>query len=213
MTRAPLGRNTNIRIAQEMHFSSADKRVRRLGQYRAICPLHVAVAFSDSGHSLSRGMVVALVCYLTSYLGDLDHVMPVLLFGGWHIFRAHASGEKHHAGRKKIERDTRFVVQSALLYRPTGALSWYKGAIQNVSPSGVLFQAEKLVPRDCPIEISFSLPAEAGSKRRIQVFCWGKVARAVTPAAGDVPPSLAAKIVRYRSEAHIDPEIQFQTAA
>jgi len=139
--------------------------------------------------------------------------MPVLLFGGWHIFGTRGSGEKHHQGREKVERDARFVVESPLLYRPTGTLSWYKGTIENISPSGVLFQAEKLVPMACLIEMSFSLPAEAGSKRRIQIFCWGKVARTVMPATSDVSPSLAATITRYRSEAHIDPEIQFRTAA
>jgi hypothetical protein len=139
--------------------------------------------------------------------------MPVLLFGGWHVFGARGSGEKRLQSRKKVQRDARFAVESPLLYRPTGTLNWHKGAIRNVGPSGVLFRAEELVPADCPIEMSFSLPAEAGSKRRIQIFCWGKVARTVPPAASDVSPSLAAKIVRYRSEAHIDPEIQFQTAA
>jgi hypothetical protein len=139
--------------------------------------------------------------------------MPVLLFGGWHIFGLHGSGQKRDQGRKRVERDARFAVESPLLYRPTGTLNWYKGEIENVSPSGVLFQAEKLVPMDCPIEMSFSLPAEVGSKRKIQIFCWGKVARTVMPAASDVSPSLAAKITRYRSEGHIDPEIQFKTAA
>jgi hypothetical protein len=139
--------------------------------------------------------------------------MPVLLFRGWHIFGTSASGEKRQQRRKMIERDARFVVESALLYRPTGTLNWHKGAIRNVSPSGVLFQAPELVPTNCPIEMSFSLPAEVGSRRRIQIFCWGKVARTVMPAARDASPSVAAKIVRYRSEAHIDPEIQFQTAA
>jgi hypothetical protein len=104
-------------------------------------------------------------------------------------------------------------LESPLLYRPTGTLNWYKGTIQNVSPSGVLFQAEKVMPRDCPIEMSFSLPAEVGSKRRIQIFCWGQVARSVLPNASDASPSLAAKIVRYRSEGRIDPDIQFKTAA
>ena len=139
--------------------------------------------------------------------------MPELLLGGWHIFRWHGSEKKHGQGRRRVERDERFVVSSQLLYRPTGTLNWNKGAIQNVSPSGVLFQAEKVVPMESPIEMSFSLPAEVGSKRKIQIFCWGKVARAVLPPTSDASPSLAAKITRYRSEGHIDPEIQFQTAA
>jgi hypothetical protein len=139
--------------------------------------------------------------------------MSLRMFGGWRIFGGQAKGEKHHKGRKMVERDARFVVQSPLLYRPTGTLNWHKGTIRNVSPSGVLFQAEKLVPADGPIEMSFSLPAEVGSKRRIQIFCWGQVARTVMPPTSDVSPSLAAKITRYRSEAQIDPEIQFKTAA
>lgn len=139
--------------------------------------------------------------------------MSLHLFRGWHIFGGRASGEKHDRDRKKVERDARFVVESPLLYRPTGTLSWYKGAIENVSPSGVLFQAEQLVPMDCPIEMSFTLPAEAGSKRKIQIFCWGTVARTVMPTASDASPAVAAKIVRYRSEARIHPDIQFQTAA
>jgi hypothetical protein len=143
----------------------------------------------------------------------LAKIMPVLLFGSWQVFGARASRDKRRLSRKKVEREARFVVVTPLLYRPTGTLNWYKGAIRNVSPSGVLFRAEELVPMGSAIELSFSLPAETGSKRRIQIFCWAKVARTVMPVRGDTSPSLAAKIVRYRSEAHIDPEIQFQTAA
>jgi hypothetical protein len=139
--------------------------------------------------------------------------MSVLLLGGWHIFGGRTRGEERGHRRTKAPRDPRFAVESPLLYRPTGTLNWYKGTIQNVSPSGVLFQAEKVVALDCPIEMSFTLPAEAGSKRRIQVFCWGKVARTVTPVASDASPALAAKIVRYRSHARIEPDIQFKTAA
>ncbi|MBZ5545832.1 MAG: hypothetical protein LAO07_19495 [Acidobacteriia bacterium] len=139
--------------------------------------------------------------------------MSLLLFGGWHIFGARAKGEKRQQGRRMVERDARFVVESPLLYRPTGSLIWHKGTIQNVSTSGVLFQAEELVTAACPIEMSFTLPAEVGSKRRIQVFCWGKVARTVMPAATDASPALAAEIVKYRSEARINPDIQFKTAA
>ena len=139
--------------------------------------------------------------------------MAPRLFEGWHIFGGRAKGKESAPARKMVPRDARFVLESPLLYRPTGTLNWYKGTIQNVSPSGVLFQAEKVMPRDCPIEMSFSLPAEVGSKRRIQIFCWGQVARSVLPNASDASPSLAAKIVRYRSEGRIDPDIQFKTAA
>jgi hypothetical protein len=139
--------------------------------------------------------------------------MSVLLFRGWHIFGGRARGHERPKGGRKVERDPRFVVNSPLLYRPTGALNWYRGTIQNVSPSGVLFQAEEVVPMDCPIEMSFTLPAEAGSKRRVQIFCWGKVARTVMPAVSDASPALAAKIVRYRSRARVEPEILFRTAA
>jgi hypothetical protein len=139
--------------------------------------------------------------------------MSLRLFEGWHIFGGRAKGKEHASARKMVQRDARFAVESPLLYRPTGTLNWYKGAIQNVSPSGVLFEAEKVMPVDCPIEMSFSVPAEVGSKRRIQIFCWGQVARTVMPTASDLSPSLAAKIVRYRSEARVRPDIQFKTAA
>ena len=139
--------------------------------------------------------------------------MCVLLFGDWHIFGGRTTGEKRPQRGRKTERDPRFAVESPLLYRPTGTLNWYKGTIQNVSPSGVLFHAEKVVALDCPIEMSFTLPTEVGSKRKIQIFCWGKVARTVTPVASDASPALGAKILRYRSHARIDPDIQFRTAA
>ena len=139
--------------------------------------------------------------------------MSLLLFGGWHIFGPRAPRAENSRRSRTVERDKRFAVPTSLLYRPTGTLIWYRGAIQNISASGILFQAEHLVPVDSPIEMSLALPAEAGSKRKVQVFCWGKVARAVEPPASGASPALAAKIVRYRSDGQLDPGIQFKTAA
>jgi PAS domain S-box-containing protein len=105
---------------------------------------------------------------------------------------------------KKIPpfRARRFNLHLPLRYRPLGEKSWRPGTTENISRSGLLFQAQELLHPNAQVEISLVLPPEIAGLAATEVICRGEVVRAVEaqkPAQGqDVLPALAAKILQYR---------------
>ncbi|MFB3921785.1 MAG: hypothetical protein ACE145_08685 [Terriglobia bacterium] len=131
------------------------------------------------------------------------------------VFAVLRGGKKveAQAGAQITKRDERFELGGSLIYRPTGGLTWYKGTIENLSRTGVLFRGEKAVPDRCPLEMSFTLPDGTPWIAGTNFFCWGKTVRSVMPAASDARPVLAVRILRYQSGAQPGPEIRFKSAA
>jgi PAS domain S-box-containing protein len=103
------------------------------------------------------------------------------------------------AGQKKSSpfRARRFNLHLPLRYRPIGEKSWRPGTTENISRSGLLFQAEELLQPNAQLEISLVLPAEIAGLSATEVVCRGEVVRSMSAQGTQVSPALAAKILQY----------------
>jgi PAS domain S-box-containing protein len=100
--------------------------------------------------------------------------------------------------RSKISspfRATRFDLHLPLKYRLVGESGWREGKTENISRSGMLFQAEEPIAPNAQLEINLVLPAEIAGLAAAEVVCRGEVVRTV--GSGSVSPTLAAKILQY----------------
>jgi PAS domain S-box-containing protein len=100
---------------------------------------------------------------------------------------------------KKIPpfRARRFNLHLPLRYRLVGDQRWLQGTTENISRSGLLFQAEEMLQPTAQLEINLVLPAEIAGLAATEVVCRGEVVRSIgTPGSG-VSPALAAKILQY----------------
>ena len=102
-------------------------------------------------------------------------------------------------GERKIPpfRARRFNLQLPLRYRPLGEPNWRPGTTENISRSGLLFQAEDFLQPNVQLEISLVLPAEIAGLAATEVVCRGEVVRSVQGLGRGVNPALAAKILQY----------------
>ena len=100
---------------------------------------------------------------------------------------------------KKIPpfRARRFNLHLPLRYRLLGEQRWLTGTTENISRSGLLFQAEEMLQPNAQLEINLVLPVEIAGLSATEVVCRGEVVRSES-AAGTVSPALAAKILQYR---------------
>ena len=94
-------------------------------------------------------------------------------------------------------RARRFNLHLPLRYRPLGEENWRPGTTENISRSGLLFQAQELLSPNALLEISLVLPAEIAGLAATEVVCRGEVVRSVEAQGESVSPALAAKILQY----------------
>ena len=94
-------------------------------------------------------------------------------------------------------RARRFNLHLPLRYRPLGEKSWRPGTTENISRSGLLFQAQEVLHPNAQVEISLVLPAEIAGLAATEVICRGEVVRSVEAQGQGVTPALAAKILQY----------------
>jgi CheY-like chemotaxis protein len=94
-------------------------------------------------------------------------------------------------------RARRFNLQLPLRYRPLGEKSWRPGTTENISRSGLLFQAQEFLQPNAQLEISLVLPPEIAGLAATEVICRGEVVRSVEAQGQGVSPALAAKILQY----------------
>ena len=94
-------------------------------------------------------------------------------------------------------RARRFNLQLPLRYRPLGEKSWRPGTTENISRSGLLFQAQEFLHPSAQLEISLVLPPEIAGLAATEVICRGEVVRSVETHGQGVTPALAAKILQY----------------
>ncbi len=102
--------------------------------------------------------------------------------------------------RSKISspfRATRFSLHLPLKYRRVGERGWREGTTENISRSGMLFEAEEPIAPNSQLEINLVLPAEIAGLAAAEVVCRGEVVRTIDPRSGKVTPVLAAKILQY----------------
>ncbi len=104
-------------------------------------------------------------------------------------------------GRAKVKlspfRAQRFQLNLPLKYRQIGKNDWRDGITENISRSGLLFQAEESLEPTVQVEINLVLPPEIAGLSAAEVVCRGEVVRAVQGKNRGVGPALAAKILQY----------------
>jgi PAS domain S-box-containing protein len=94
-------------------------------------------------------------------------------------------------------RAQRFHLHLPLRYRRLGETDWHAGTTENISRSGLLFQADDVLQPNSQLEINLVLPAEIAGLSGTEVVCRGEVVRTVER-KGEMPsPALAARILQY----------------
>lgn len=94
-------------------------------------------------------------------------------------------------------RAQRFQLHLPLRYRRLGEKQWHEGKTENISRSGLLFQADEALQPNSQLEISLVLPAEIAGLSATEVVCRGEVVRTVESAEKSISPALAARILQY----------------
>jgi PAS domain S-box-containing protein len=94
-------------------------------------------------------------------------------------------------------RAQRFQLHLPLRYRRVGETEWHQGTTENISRSGLLFQADELLQPQAQLEINLVLPAEIAGLSATEVVCRGEVVRTVEPHGETLSPALAARILQY----------------
>ena len=94
-------------------------------------------------------------------------------------------------------RAQRFQLHLPLRYRRIGDKQWHIGTTENISRSGMLFQADQLLPPSVQVEINLVLPAEIAGLSETEVVCRGEVVRAVETTDSAANAALAARILQY----------------
>ena len=95
-------------------------------------------------------------------------------------------------------RAQRFSISMPIQYRRTGEIWWLDGQVENISRSGVLFEAPLPMDVKTVVDLNFELPVEIGGEAGAVVVCRGEIVRHVPPATPDGAAALAAKILEYR---------------
>ncbi len=94
-------------------------------------------------------------------------------------------------------RAQRFQLHLPLKYRRLGEKNWHEGTTENISRSGLLFQADEALQPSVQLEINLVLPAEIAGLSSTEVVCRGEVVRSVEPDGKALSPALAARILQY----------------
>jgi PAS domain S-box-containing protein len=132
---------------------------------------------------------------------DANQIPPeVSISMSAHSISAQSSQQKHASqGRESFppSRAQRFQLHLPLRYRRLGEKSWHDGQTENISRSGMLFQADEPLQPTVQLEINLVLPAEIAGLSETEVVCRGEVVRAIKPNGGAVTPALAARILQY----------------
>src|SRR5579864_4453294 len=105
----------------------------------------------------------------------------------------------HAARAKEVPpmRAQRFYIQLPLRYRRLGEKEWHAGTTENISRSGMLFEADELLQPAAQLEINLVLPQEIAGLSSTEVVCRGEVVRTVEHGGETPNPALAARILQY----------------
>jgi PAS domain S-box-containing protein len=110
------------------------------------------------------------------------------------------SAQPLHAARARevpSTRAQRFHIQLPLRYRRLGEKEWHVGTTENISRSGMLFEADELLQPAAQLEINLVLPQEIAGLSSTEVVCRGEVVRTVEQRGETPSPALAARILQY----------------
>lgn len=101
------------------------------------------------------------------------------------------------ASQTPASRAQRFQLHLPLRYRRLGETDWHVGTTENISRSGLLFQADDVLQPNAQLEINLVLPQEIAGLSGTEVVCRGEVVRTVDGDGGKLSPALAARILQY----------------
>ncbi|MGC2473764.1 MAG: ATP-binding protein [Candidatus Sulfotelmatobacter sp.] len=101
------------------------------------------------------------------------------------------------ASEPPSSRAQRFQLHLPLRYRRLGETDWHVGTTENISRSGLLFQADDVLQPNAQLEINLVLPQEIAGLSGTEVVCRGEVVRTVDRQGGTMSPALAARILQY----------------
>jgi hypothetical protein len=104
-------------------------------------------------------------------------------------------------------RAPRVATGNFLRFRSAGQSEWTQGVTFDVSPTGVLFRANKVLEVHAIVQLNFVLPFEIAGKDGAEVFCRGQIVRTIMPATNDGQPHMAAKILDYLPETRLKPDL------
>ena len=108
--------------------------------------------------------------------------------------------EPRHAVRTREippTRAQRIQLHLPLRYRRLGEKDWHVGKTENISRSGMLFEADEPLQPNSQLEINLVLPAEIAGLSATEVVCRGEVVRTIEPNGKTINPALAARILQY----------------
>jgi hypothetical protein len=94
-------------------------------------------------------------------------------------------------------RAQRFQLHLPLRYRRLGEKDWHVGTTENISRSGMLFEADEALQPNSQLEINLVLPQEIAGLSATEVVCRGEVVRTVERRGNTLTPALAARILQY----------------
>ncbi len=97
----------------------------------------------------------------------------------------------------RSQRARRFAIRLSVRYRTEGHVEWYKGQVENISESGVLFETEHVLPVNTPIEFKFLLPPTMPDMLSAEVLCRGHIVRTVPVSKERSISAVAATIASY----------------
>ena len=107
-------------------------------------------------------------------------------------------------------RAPRYEVPISVLYRTAGESTWLEGRTVNISTSGVLVSADRVMAPQTPIELLLNIPPHATTPFAGTTICRGRIVRALGTGdrgsgIGDRGPAFAAAILEYETSNVIDP--------
>lgn len=85
-----------------------------------------------------------------------------------------------------------------ILFRALGASAWQRGAVDNISSSGVLFHSSESLPDNSELEMFLEMPAEITGQKNSRVLARGMVVRTDAPAEPGGQVAVAAGIWDYK---------------
>lgn len=101
------------------------------------------------------------------------------------------------ASQSPSARAQRFQLHLPLRYRRLGETEWHVGTTENISRSGLLFQADDVLQPNAQLEINLVLPTEIAGLSGTEVVCRGEVVRTEERQGDTMTPALAARILQY----------------
>jgi CheY-like chemotaxis protein len=124
----------------------------------------------------------------------LDTALPQEVF-----MAARSFAPPHIRSREKVSpfRAQRFNLHLPMKYRPLGEQDWREATTENISRSGLLFQADEMISPNAQLEINLVLPVEIAGLSAAEVVCRGEVVRS-QETGEKTANTLAAKILQYR---------------